>query len=142
MQHVIYDIETGARPESEIAQFMPEFAAPANYKDPEKIAAYVESAKRDWLDKAALSPLTGKVLCVGVIENGKPGVIAFDDESNTIGTFWSVWGYHRDPRREFVGFNTHHFDLPFLIRRSWALGVTVPYGVRDGRRWHEKSIDH
>jgi hypothetical protein len=32
------------------------------------------------------------------------------------------------------------FDLPFLIRRSWAWGVPVPM-VREGRFWSRQFID-
>ena len=32
-----------------------------------------------------------------------------------------------------VGHNSNSFDWPFLIRRSWRLGVTVPREVMQGR---------
>jgi hypothetical protein len=37
--------------------------------------------------------------------------------------------------QQLVGFNINAFDLPFLFRRSWALGIAVPFGLRKGRYW-------
>ena len=34
-----------------------------------------------------------------------------------------------------------NLDLPFLIRRSWALGVQVPTILRNRRFWHDNLID-
>jgi hypothetical protein len=42
---------------------------------------------------------------------------------------------------QMIGFNTHQFDLPFLIRRSFKYRVEVPFGVRRGRYWGEEMVD-
>ena len=41
MSTYIFDIETGPRSRAELAECVPTFEAPANWKDPEKIRAYV-----------------------------------------------------------------------------------------------------
>ncbi|MBM4223571.1 MAG: hypothetical protein FJ167_01985, partial [Gammaproteobacteria bacterium] len=57
----------------------------------------------------------------------------------------SVWDYFRTAggtrRPTFVGFNTFAFDLPFLVRRSWANGVPVPPTIRQGRYWSDWLLD-
>jgi hypothetical protein len=40
-----------------------------------------------------------------------------------------------------VGFNILGFDLPFLVRRSWALGIPVPFWVFDGRYFNRRFSD-
>jgi hypothetical protein len=41
-----------------------------------------------------------------------------------------------------IGFNTQGFDLPFVIRRSWHHGITVPKTVMtSGRYWSDTLVD-
>ena len=42
MKHVVFDIETIPQDEAKLLALAPEFTAPANLKDPEKIAAAIE----------------------------------------------------------------------------------------------------
>jgi 3'-5' exonuclease len=147
---LFFDIETGANPEN--CELMPDpvIEAPANYKDPAKIAEYIAektaSAKIAQLEKAALDPDYGKILSIGystgksmivemvgdvinVTEEEHPetGEIAkveeYLSEYEMIGNFWDAYarcnGYA-------VGYNILGFDLPYLIRRSMALGLKVP----------------
>ncbi|HWI60040.1 MAG TPA: hypothetical protein VNZ22_22630, partial [Bacillota bacterium] len=66
MKTIFFDIETGALPAAEIANLMPAFdpteVKTGNLKDPDKIAAKLAEAeanhRRDFLDRAALDPLT------------------------------------------------------------------------------------
>ena len=75
MNTIVFDIETGPLPESELAAVMPPFdpaeVKTGNLKDPEKVAAKIAEAeanhRRDFFDKAALDPLTGRVVAVGVM---------------------------------------------------------------------------
>src|SRR5688572_8585619 len=68
---ITFDIETAPLPDEQIAPFVPEFSAPSNYKDPEKIKAYIEGEKVKWLEQAALSPLTGRVVAIGILALGE-----------------------------------------------------------------------
>lgn len=140
-----YDIETEALPEQEIAHLMPEFQAPANYKDPEKIKANIEQQRQDWIKNAALSPITGRVLAIGVWPPLEDGVIivANEDEKVILARFWrwvnvQIWAGHK-----VVGWCCHQFDLPFLIKRSLRHSLEVPK-LRTGaafQYWHDQMVD-
>ena len=144
---IIFDIETGPLPEDQID--IPPFDASevklGNLKDPAKIEAKVEAARvahrQTIIDNAALDALTGRVLMVGYKVVGEPFCHAAGyDEKAVIEQFWkAVTRYDRMPM--VVGFNVKGFDLPFLFRRSWALGLQPPGWLRHGRYWHDSVVD-
>lgn len=121
---IVFDIETGPAPDDVIEAHMPEFEAPANYKDPAKIALVLEEKKAAYKEKAALSPLTGEVLAIGAwIDDSYfakiRGIDGVESESEILAWFWGLIS----PQTILIGFNSNRFDLPFLAKRSWALGV-------------------
>lgn len=123
------DIETGALPLAEIIHLKPQFAAPGNYKDPVKIAESIAAQEAQWLEKAALSPLTGRVLVIGVKPFGPHSPQFFEgDERAMLAEFWNVVGIGHD-FVEWYGHNLSFFDLPFLIKRSWLHGLPVPLSI-------------
>ncbi len=130
-----------------------------------RIPARREEAGRNYFtkfkEKAALSATTGVVKAIGweeVDHDDLPrlcGVTGrdwigeaagchfqeFQSESHLIKRFWDLW---RDtPSRNFVGHNIHGFDLPFLVKRSWILGIDIPDGVQQsfGSRWSNQFVD-
>ena len=119
------DIETG--PAANAFDFKPEFEAPKNLRDPEKIRAALEEKEREWADCLALSAITGRILAVGVMnQNQKMNLFADVDEKTLL---WSLWSHlaefeHDQPR--LVGWNIIGFDLPFLQRRSWVHNIPTP----------------
>lgn len=139
-----FDIETEPLPDEELALVKPAFSAPRSWKDPIKIAAEIAEKEAAWKENAALSAVTGRVLAIGIIVDGvfrmiDPRFWAADGESNeaaVIRDFWSA-----TMAAKWCGFNCFKFDLPFLIRRSWKLGVEVPGFVRDGRWWGSRFVD-
>lgn len=136
-KQIIFDIETGPLPEDQIIRLMPEFQAPSNYKDAEKISQYIARAKGEWLERAALSALTGQVLCVGLLKGETFHVLGHADEANVLETFWDIWRDDYGSQLKMIGFACRSFDIPFLIRRSWLYQVPVPKDVlhlrfRDG----------
>lgn len=145
MHATYFDIETGPLPDAELFATIPPFdpseVKTGNIKDPEKIAAKIKECEvnywNDIRDQAALSPVTGKVLAVGVETQKQSSLLAYA-EPETLTLFWSLF---KDSDNHFIGFNIFNFDLPFLIKRSWKLGVTVPNGVRKGRYWSDRFID-
>ncbi len=151
MKTIFFDIETGPLPESELAALLPPFdpaeVKTGNIKDPEKIAAKIAEAevnhKRDFIEKAALDPLTGRVIAIGLLDanSGEFVVIGHDDEAKTLRDFWDVCRGEMGRLNQMVGFNTFQFDLPFLFRRSWKHRVPIPLGLRRGRYWSEQLID-
>jgi uncharacterized protein YprB with RNaseH-like and TPR domain len=151
MKTIFFDIETGPLPENELAALLPRFdpaeVKTGNIKDPDKIAAKIAEAetnhKRDFIERAALDPLTGRVIAIGLLdsESGKFDVIGHDDEAKTLGEFWEACLGEMGRTNQMVGFNSSQFDLPFLFRRSWKHRVQIPLGIRRGRYWSEEMID-
>jgi hypothetical protein len=93
------------------------------------------------MDKAALSPVTGRVVVVGLRSvSGKETLIS-GDEPDILSSFWNQYRDCSRARRQMIGANILNFDLPFLVRRSWINRVEVPDGVRDGRYWDKIFVD-
>ena len=112
-------------------------------------AAKSATAKQDYeaavIDKAALDPLTGQVLAIGYLFT-KEGYTDVEyqhakcSEIDLLAGFWDYVSAAGDCC--FVGHNTHGFDLPFLVRRSWLLGVPVAAGVLEqGRFFNPLFVD-
>lgn len=140
MKRLFFDIETG--PAQDAHLFEPVFEASRVLKDPTKIAADIEDKRRQWLDKLALSALTGQVLAIGWAgDSGEVTIICQDDkitEGDVIRSFWEATiGAER-----LVGFNSNTFDLPFLWRRSIKLGLVIPHGIFEpNRRLSSNNLD-
>lgn len=130
MKHII-DIETSPRPVADIEHLCPKFSAPANYKDADKIAANIAEQKAAWLERAALSPITGSIVAIGYRSGPITRIVTIKDgmtEADLLNDFWDVFGTD-DDMTQFIGHNLHGFDLPFIIRRSWFHGIRVPSSV-------------
>lgn len=145
----VFDIETGPLPEGEIAHLAPAFAAPGNYKDPEKIAANLAEQKAAWLARGALSPITGRVLAIGIKPAGEaPSFLeapTADDEPALIAAFWHYLEHGTADHSDYVrllGWNIEGFDLPFLVKRSWKHRIPVPMRIlMSGRYLGPRFID-
>jgi hypothetical protein len=121
---IIFDIETGPLSDEHLDRIAPEFEAPSNYKDEEKIAASIREQKVRWKEKAALSPLTGRVICIGVREAGGATIILDGDgDEARLLVAWRELVESYGHAGLFVGFNIFGFDLPFLVRRAWHYGI-------------------
>lgn len=151
MKTIVFDIETGPLPEAELAGLVPRFdpaeVKTGNLKDPLKIAEKLREAeadhRREFIERAALDPLTGRVVAIGWmdLEERRFQVIADEDEAAMLRAFWEVASGEMGRVNSLIGFNSHLFDLPFLIRRSWKHRVPVPMGIRRGRYWTDQMID-
>lgn len=193
---LIYDIETGSRPLSELQAicdpfdpasvsvptgdypaFDPNTVKLGNLKDAAKVAEKIEAARQlheagraefeaakangpaliaaaeqaHWdaiRDRAALSPVTGQVLAIGCysVEGDKIGIAGVDspdDEKKALAGFWRQFLTCKQANRSMVGFNSNSFDLPFMVKRSWLLGVDVPTTLQspDGRYFDRVFVD-
>ena len=82
-----------------------------------------------FVDRAALSAVTGRVLAIGYLatESDKFAIEhANGDESKLLAGFWQKYSACRQKNRRMVGHNIASFDVPFLARRSVILGLDVP----------------
>jgi hypothetical protein len=105
-------------------------------------AAYLQHVAQA-MEAATLSPTTSSVIVIGY--RAFDGRIAIDDgggdERQLIRKFWQKYEKWRVDRRRIVGCNILGFDLPFLIRRSWILGIDVPATVKPGRYFDDLFVD-
>lgn len=148
INRMFFDIETQANPEN--LGLAPEPKPAVNLKDPEKIAADIAAKKQALIDMAALDPDYGKVLSIGYATDVDGPIMTYavgqcvnleianvDTDAGEI-TYLEVllteedllrhfWNIFTDCRGHCVGYNILGFDLPYLLRRSMALGVKVPF---------------
>lgn len=122
---IFFDIETESNPDA--IQYIDKPTAPSNYKDEEKIAAYVEEKMQELIERAPLDPDYGKIVAIGVKENADPihaliAGIDVETEEALLKWFWNKYKSHNGVS---CGYNILGFDLPYLMRRSFALGVPL-----------------
>jgi hypothetical protein len=149
MNYIVFDIETAPLDEETLLASAPTFDPSSvkvgNIKDPALIAEKVKKAeakhKEDILSSAALDPLTGWVCAVGYwFEDGwhSFSTTKAENEADVLRDFWRTWAKHNDGQNftRFIGHNIFEFDLPFIIARSWKVGVPVPYNaVKFGHKY-------
>lgn len=124
--NLLFDIETGPLPDEQLDKmlyvFDPSEVKCGNMKDPEKIAQKLEEAEEEHYakqrDKAALSAETGMVLAIGVSDGDGISILE-GSEVDLLQKFWRL----AEEATAMLGWNILSFDIPFLIRRSWMLGV-------------------
>jgi hypothetical protein len=148
--------------------FDPSSVKIGNTKDADKIAAKITAARaahdadvanyeknctegeagnyQAFVDEAALSPLTGRVLAIGFQPpSGQVQlrhIAACDgEEGDLLSIFWRLTERAIQAKESMVGHNILGFDLPFLLRRSWMLGVEPTSDIFDGRYWHRCFVD-
>jgi len=148
---LFFDIETGPAPEEQLAELyhektLEEFSATCDKRwKPDTVAKKYEEYKtgawENFVGKAALSAITGRVLMVGMLQDWEFAGIMDDYERATLKAFWEVTANALDAKRRLIGHNSNGFDLPFLVRRSWMLGVHVPREVKHGRYWNPLFVD-
>jgi len=140
---LFFDIKTAANPDA--LEFLPEPAAPANYKDAEKIAQYVSEKKTELALQAPLDADLGKVTAIAMqrgLENAAEVYLSGDDgtldEKTLLECFWQAFS-HLNGRA--CGYNILGFDLPYLLRRSFALRIDVPLLPRLAKYQIEPVVD-
>jgi len=122
-----------------------------NTKDMAKRKAIEETHEKEWfpklLEKAALDPCIGTVCAVGVISEGDDIGISTSLYTSETELLDKAWKLFRDIKQGgtvshlIAGHFLHTFDLPFLIRRSQILGVTVPTDIMIGRYFNKTFVD-
>lgn len=140
---IAWDIETGGFAEEILELSYPnDYKPPSNWKDPEKIEEARLKHKGKYFDKAALDPTTSECLAIGLNDGARKWRIGdgnLDGEESEIIT--GFWEFAEGSQEIFACHNSSGFDLPYLVRRSWLLGIEVPAWVRKGRYWSDKFTD-
>ncbi len=111
------------------AEFVEQGSAPSNWKDPEKIAAYVAEAKTASLAKAALDIDLARIVALSYWQSGADGPVTLTckDEAEEAAALKTLRPFLSDVERCLITFNGTRFDLPLLIRRHAYLGLPIPH---------------
>lgn len=145
MKHIVFDIETIPQDEAKLLALAPEFNAPANLKDPEKIAASIAKKRADYLADAALNWKTAEVVLIGAGDDGGIQSFTAGTEKELVGNFLTLLGDALADGVAAGGHNVKSFDLPMLINRARVHGLKVPATVLSfwkGRpQWAENIFD-
>ena len=144
--HFVFDIETGSAPHEELEEYCPAIKPSKSIKDAVKQEAHIQNKKNEWFSKAALSPMTGRVLVIGCRVEGANTMFHVNEhgsERNVLQKFFELFRKHSD--QKWVGHNCHAFDWPYLRGRAMALDVPFPSGIissKVGHRWvnYESNI--
>jgi hypothetical protein len=128
--------------------------APSNYKDQEKIDAYIK-AEQDKLNaefdatyrKTSFDGGLGQICCIGyAIDDSAPMSIFGGSEASILSLFYTVLQEQFDPssmvRPVFIGHNISGFDLRFMFQRSILNGVKppmfIPFNIKP---WSDSIFD-
>jgi len=152
----VIDIETRPNPRiledaEHWARAKEELVPPGNYKDPMKIESWKTEQIEKAREKTALTPWTGVVAAVGLMQVGSLNEKVFTapsfDEGGELELLTMLASSYDFSACSFVGWNIRRFDVPFLIGRCAVrevelLGLPVPknyhrvvdlYELLDGR---------
>lgn len=136
------DIETV--PNDSALALQPDPKPPSNYKDPEKIAKYIEEKKAQDRDKAALDFDFGMIAAVGAQfgTGGVPICLLVNDRRSEYELLSTLLKWIEKSRGFVAGYNIIGFDLPFIMRRAFALRLPRPTVIPNMSRYQSwPSID-
>jgi hypothetical protein len=145
MKKLYFDIETEGLPVAQIEKLMPEFEAPGNIKDEAKIKTAIEAKKADWLDKAALKAITGKIVAITSAADDEAPTMIAGHEPLLIAAILDGLTEVISQKAKAYAWNGHGFDLPFICQRAAVHGIPafadLTVNVRGRFYWHESLID-
>ncbi len=75
--------------------------------------------------KKLLNPIDSRIVAIGIRANGQNKIIMDDDEKKMLQEFWFEWRRNISPMLQVVGFNISHFDIPFVVTRSFVHNVQI-----------------
>lgn len=151
-----------ARIMRDLADDLARVRAPGNYKDPEKIAAYIAEARRDIERDAdgkvqkALADTSfdggyGQIICIGYAFDDGPTMSHYADdltlasEARVISAFFASISRtvgNSGLRPRLIGHNHIGFDLPFVWKRAIVHGIRPPlWFPRDPKPWSDNVVD-
>jgi len=144
-QRYYYDFETQGLPEADLLRVIPEFEAPGNIKDPTKIAAAIAEKKADWIDKAALKAISGKIVATTAAWDDEEPIMQTGEEKDLIVAMLASLKDCISLGVPAYGWNSSGFDLPFLCQRAAVHGIPafkhLMVNVRGRFYWHESLVD-
>ena len=126
MRSRLIDLETLGLDEAKA--WVEPLSAPSNYKDAEKIAAYIAEAEAERMERFALDPDCNRIVAFGWydIPEGEPKVALCSTEREEREQLQLFWQSDAERETRLIGFNIFRFDLPVLVMRSLYLNVRHP----------------
>ena len=142
------DLETTPIDSQEVrAEIEAGISPPGSMSKPETIALWEETRKPALVDEAfargGLSPVTGKIICFGLVSDQFEQVFTSDDEKEVLRLAYEFISTLSDPIT-LVGHAITNFDLPYLRCRSIVHGLRPPVAVAKAWRakpWSEEVGD-
>tara|TARA_R110002020_G_C16317421_1_gene774388 strand:- start:2574 stop:3212 length:639 start_codon:yes stop_codon:yes gene_type:complete len=142
---IFFDIETGPLTEDELRFREPSkgFQPRANLTDPKKIEDDIAAKRENWKEKATLSAYTSRVWAIGYHKNGETSIDHYGaNPNNTNEAGMLEWFFEQaNGQHQMCGFNINAFDVPYIIRRAYALGVYIPGNIRNPKYLRDKFLD-
>lgn len=136
--NIYLDIETIPTQNSDFQAYVCEnLKAPANYKNEETIAKWLEENKGEAIHKTALDGAFGEIVVIGVAINNEPPVLFYredwqspDRETDILQRFNDFLCEKANKCNtvpQFIGHNITKFDDRFIFQRSVINGVKPYY---------------
>jgi hypothetical protein len=145
MKFLVFDLETIPQPEAKLLERAPEFNAPANLRDPEKIAAAIAKKRTDYLDDAALNWKTAEIVLIGAGDDMGIQSFTANTEKELVSNFLSLLGDALADGVAAGGHNVKGYDLQMLVNRGRVHGLKIPATVLSfwkGRlQWADNIFD-
>jgi DNA polymerase elongation subunit (family B) len=123
MKKIYFDLETEGQSPELLTKLVPEFEAPGNFKDPEKIKDAIAAKRAEWFDRTALKAITGKIIAFTYSVNDEAPKMVTGDEATLIRFAINTLADIVDDNTFVYGWNSNAFDMPFLMQRAAALGI-------------------
>jgi predicted PolB exonuclease-like 3'-5' exonuclease len=154
---ITFDIETvPCQWPGILEEFAAAVQAPAIYKKPESIAAWLEEnraaeAEAAWL-KTSFDGGMGQIVCIGyAFDDGAVNALSVPslsaaDESSLLQCFFAdlqkAYSGTSGTRPVLIGHNSNAFDVPFIWKRAIVHGIKPPHWFpRDPKPWGESTFD-
>lgn len=137
IHEISWDIETVRWPKAEHWLKTKGIKPDSRLKDPEKIRASIEEKRAALFEKAALSPITGMIVCICAHHEVDQPVAFYGADERDILIRFFTWYEMYLGTLVLTGKYSQHFDLPFVVMRAMVHDIGVPYRMQDqilGRR--------
>jgi DNA polymerase elongation subunit (family B) len=126
MRNRLCDLETAPHPDAH--RWAEPVHAPSNYKDEEKIAAYIKEATIERDNRLGLDPDLNRIVALAYhdVPHAEPVVLLCSNELEEREALKQFWGTYAERPTRIIGYNSEGFDLIVLAMRSLFLDVRHP----------------